>query len=102
MARFALLFVLLFAACLALPQKSRARRSPTITASVDSGVALYLSDGSAWEIRPENRPKTAGWPKGVSIGVYKTADGPYPYRLVLRPGKADGEIVSAKRLQRIR
>jgi hypothetical protein len=102
MGRFALLLVFLFATCLALPQRSRAHKSPTIIASADSGVALFLSDGTAWEIRAENRSKTVSWPKGASIGVYKIADSPYPYRLVLRPGKADSQIVSAMRLQRIK
>lgn len=63
---------------------------------------LYLTDGSAWEIQGENRPKAAPCPQKTQIAVYKVEDREFPYRLVLRPGKANIDVVAARRLLRIK
>lgn len=74
----------------------------TITARAGSAAVVYLSDGTAWEIRPENRPLAATWPAKTPIGVYKVDDRDWQYRLVLRPGKSDGDMVAARKMRRIR
>jgi hypothetical protein len=102
MARLVLFFALLCTVCLALPQRTRPHRPLTVAATLEAGVVVYLSDGSAWEIRAENRQKAAVWPKGVVVGVYKANSGQYPYRLVLRPGKPDGVVVSAILLRHVK
>ena len=62
---------LLFALCLAcsaLPQGNvHGSARLKVKAIADSGTLVYLSDGSAWEVRTENRNKAAAWPKGAGI-----------------------------------
>ncbi len=92
----------LFLVCTAVPQDVKHSSAQTkLTAIVDSGTVLYLSDGSAWEIRRENRAKAAAWPKGEVIATYQANDREFPYRLVLRPGRDDGDVISANRLVRV-
>ena len=105
MARFALLLTLLCVFSFGMTQRRPAKHGQTplaVSTTADSGLVLYLSDGSAWEIRHENRDKAKAWPKGARVGIYRTEDHDYPYRLLLRPGQSDGDIISAKRLQRVR
>jgi hypothetical protein len=99
MARIACIVFLLVAFSLASSQRTK---QLTVMASADHGVVLYLSDGSAWEIRQENRAAAAGWPMHAPVGVYRTEDRDFPFRLVRNPGKADGSVLSAKRLYRLR
>jgi hypothetical protein len=99
----AILALLLCLAAFASPQRARAhQRRITLESTADSGVIAYLSDHSAWEIRTENRAKISQWPKGEPVGVFKITDPDFPYRLVLRPNEANGEIVAAKPLHRVR
>lgn len=102
MARLTLLLALLCCFALALPQRATSKtKAPTISTNSVAGLVLYLSDGTTWEIRHEDRARAANWPKGEAIGVYKTsADRDFPYRLILKPGRNDCDIVSAKRLLR--
>lgn len=100
MTRRLLLALVLTLACLS--SAGGMIKTLTLTASADSACVLYLSDGSAWEIRGENRPKAASWPMKTQIGVYKVEDREFAYRLVLRPGKSNGDIVAARRLVRIK
>ena len=82
---------------------ARVRRSASRgVARAGSAAVVYLSDGTAWEIRPENRPLAATWPAKTPIGVYKVDDRDWQYRLVLRPGKSDGDMVAARKMRRIR
>ena len=71
-----------------------------LSAVAARGCLIYLTDGSAWEVRTEDRDKVTKWPLKTAVAVYYTNDSGWPYRLILKPGKADGDIVSAKRLVR--
>jgi hypothetical protein len=95
MRRFCILFALLIAT-LASPIGPRV----TIKAVGDNGTVAFLSNGETYEVRALNRPKVASWPHDQEIGVYVTSDREFPYRLVLRPGHDDADIVSAIRLTR--
>lgn len=96
----AALFFVLMSFCFAAPGKER--RSLHIVTSIDSATVLMLSDGSAWEIRTENRTKAAAWSKDGSLRVYKVDDRDFPYRIVIDAGKASSGVVSAKRLTRVK
>lgn len=101
MTRRFLLIPALTLACLSAAGGAKPK-TLSISATVDRGTMLCLTDGSAWEVRPENRPKVASWPMKTQVAVYKIDDREFPYRLVLRPGKSDGDIVAARRLTRIK
>ncbi len=73
-----------------------------LSAVAARGCLIYLTDGSAWEVRTEDRDKASKWTLKTAVAVYKTNDTGWPYRLILKPGKAVGDIVSAKRLARVR
>lgn len=73
-----------------------------VSATAARGCILYLTDGSAWEVRAENREQAASWPLKTQVAIYRTNDSAWPYRLILRPGKPDGDILSAKRLVKVR
>lgn len=100
MLRSFLLTLFVSVACLAIAASHL--RPLRLRAKIDSGVVVYLSDGSAWEVRVENRAKVSKWATDSPISVYRTSDTDFPFRLVLRPGDAGGEIVSVKRLTRVR
>jgi hypothetical protein len=103
MLRSALLVTILCFASFASSSSPRTHsKGLSFKASVDSGVMAYLSDNSAWEIRPENRQKVASWPIGARVLVYRTNDSGYPFRLVLKPSNGPDDIVAAKMLERIR
>jgi hypothetical protein len=84
----------------ALASGGSAPRPLTVTELVDSGTVVFLSDGSAWEVRNENRSKLQKWPRNAAISVYRTDDRDWPYRLVARRPVSD--VVSVKRLQKVR
>lgn len=73
-----------------------------VKGEAEGGLILYLSDGSSWEIRHDDAAKTVHWPAGKRAAIFRTNDGAYPYRIMLNPGEPDGQLVSAKRLQRIK
>ncbi len=88
MLRSFLLTIFLSVVCLAMgASHSKPLR---LRAEIDSGVVVYLSDGSAWEVRVGNRAKVSAWTTGSPIGVYRTSDRDFLYRLILRPGDAGG------------
>ena len=101
MIRKLLLIIVLALACIGSTGGGKPKML-TLTASADAACVLYLSDGTAWEIRVENRPKANAWPMKTQIGIYKVEDREFPYRLVLRPGKSNGDIVAARKLIRIK
>lgn len=74
----------------------------TLKASLDAGTVVYLSDGSVWEVRPENRPKVATWAIKEKVAVYRNGDRIWPYVLVLRPGDSSGGVAGARRLIKVK
>ncbi len=101
MVRKLVVILLVAVSCLALAGGGKAKPLAVLV-SADAACVMYLTDGSAWEIRVENRPKAAAWPAKTLVGVYRVDDREWPYRLIARPGKANGEVVGARRLVRIR
>lgn len=69
---------------------------------IDNACVVHLSDGSVWEVRPENRYKVVKWPSGSKIAIYKVDDRDFPFRLIIRPGDPTGEVAAVKRLIRYR
>lgn len=102
MVRLIAVLTLIVLAATCFTQAPRARRPLTLTASADSGCVLYLSDGSVYEVRSENRIKASTWKAGSPVGIFRANDKLFPYRIVLKPGKADGDVVSAIRLTRVK
>jgi hypothetical protein len=101
MVRRLFLLLVLLSTCSAMAGDGQ-KRALSVMTSADAACVLYLSDGSAWEVRVENRPKAGAWPAKTPVGVFKVDDREWPYRIVARPGKANGEVVAARRLVRIR
>lgn len=91
---------------LALSSVSGAIATPkkplTLAMVIDNACVVHLSDGSVWEVRPENRPKAAKWKSNSKIAVYRVEDRDFPFRLIIRPGDPTGEVVAVKRLIRYR
>jgi hypothetical protein len=79
------------------------RKAGTLTVAnvIERGLVVLLSDGSGWEVRPEDRGKSDTWQRGKKVGVYATDDATYPYRLIYDPAMRDTTVVSAKYLKRL-
>src|SRR5690242_8651967 len=88
----ALAFVLLSAFAFASDSK--------IKAIGDHGTIIFLTNGDAYEIRVENRQKAASWPKGETVTFYTINDRSFPYRLVIRAGRDDADVIAANKLER--
>lgn len=82
------------------PDYRRKASTLTLTRIVDR-MALILSDGSAWEVRNEDRSKSNAWQAGKKIAVYWTKHREWPYRLVFDPGSAEAKMVSAQYMKRL-
>jgi hypothetical protein len=76
-------------------------RHLSVKAVADHGVVVYLSDGSAWEVRNENRPSAASWKAGTFVRVYSIQDSGWPYRLATNPGMSSGDIISVAKLVKV-
>lgn len=74
----------------------------TLAMVIDNACVVHLSDGSLWEVRPENRLKVAKWTPNSKIAVYRVEDRDFPFRLIIRPGDPTGEVAAVKRLVRYR
>lgn len=75
----------------------------TLSKVIDSGSTVFLSDGSAWEIRSENRQRATQWPLRRRIRLYRTSDtAGFPYRLVLLSEGQPEAVISARALKRLK
>ena len=70
------LFGFLPLACVAVPQ------APYLSENINEGASLELSDGSAYEVAPDDRAKAAYWIAPFSITIEKSDDPNYPLKLI--------------------
>jgi len=64
-----------------LAQKPPILAKPMITENFYSGQYIRLSDGSLWNIRPQDTPITQGWITSVEIIIEPSQDPDYPNKL---------------------
>jgi hypothetical protein len=64
---------------LALQAKPSAK--PFLSENYYNGQYIRLSDGSLWNIRPQDTPITQGWITSVEILIAPSSDPDYPYKL---------------------
>lgn len=56
-------------------------KSLYLSENVQSGAQLRLSDGSVYEVMPEDRQKASFWLTPFQVKVEQTADPNYPYKI---------------------
>lgn len=64
-----------------LAQKPPILTKPTISENFYNGQYIRLSDGSLWNIRPQDTPITQGWITSVEIIIEPSQDPEYPNKL---------------------
>lgn len=64
-----------------LAQRSAPIVKPSISENFQNGAFIKLSDGSLWNIRPQDTPITQGWITSVEIMIAPSKDPEYPYKL---------------------
>src|SRR5688500_3608132 len=74
----------------------RRRTSTLKLVRMIDGAAFALSDGSAWEVRNEDRGRAREWEMGRKVAVYWTRHREWPYRLIIDPGTQKERVVSAE------
>ena len=52
-----------------------------LSENIQSGTQLRLSDGSLYEVMPEDRQKASFWLTPFQVKVEQTADPNYPYKI---------------------
>ena len=67
---------------------------PHITQVMNGGKELHLSDGTIWEIRPEDVIISGSWLFPSDIAISSSGDAKYPHRLTNR---ITGTYVLAKK-----
>jgi hypothetical protein len=65
----------------ALTEKKSVAKDPTLQENLKNGSYIRLSDGSLWNIRPNDVPVTQGWITPVEIKVSLSDDHQYPVKL---------------------
>ena len=70
-------------------------KTPPLTITKNIGTLVTLSDGSNWEIAPEDVHITKKWHLSDRIEVVKVKNPLYPFKLVNRSTKG-GEFVKAR------
>jgi hypothetical protein len=78
-----------------LAQKPPILAKPMITENFYSGKYIRLSDGSLWNIRPQDTPITQGWITSVEIIIEPSQDPDYPNKLT---NTLTGSSVLAKKV----
>jgi hypothetical protein len=68
---------------------------PILQENLKNGSYIRLSDGSLWNIRPEDAPITQGWITPVEINATPSGDKDYPYTLT---NSLTGSSVKAKKV----
>lgn|SRR3990167_3773811 len=68
--------------------------APMIQENLRNGSYIRLTDGSLWNIHPEDTPITQGWITPVEIQVSPSNDREYPYTLT---NSLTGSSVKARR-----
>lgn len=101
MAKLLSLFLLVWLVAISFAGPVRSK-TLTVKSKIDHGCVVFLSDGTGWEIRQENRAKVDAWPAKARVAIYKINDRGFPYRIVLDPDGGSGDVVSANRLLRVR
>ncbi len=65
----------------ALNQKAVPATKPSVTEIFYNGKYVRLSDGSLWNIRPQDTPLTQSWISSPEIIISSSQDATYPYKL---------------------
>ena len=73
--------------------------APTLQDNLYNGHYIRLTDGSLWEINPEDTPITQGWITPVEIIVSESGNTDYPYKLT---NSLTGSSVRAKKAQSLK
>lgn len=60
---------------------TRKTPSPSLSENLYSGSYLKLTDGSNWNVRPEDTPISQGWISEVEIIIAPSDDPDYPFTL---------------------
>ena len=80
-------------------QKSEKKvAGPLLQENLKNGSYIRLSDGSLWNIRPEDTPITQGWITPVEINATPSGDKDYPYTLT---NSLTGSSVKARKVQSV-
>ncbi|MDE3046481.1 MAG: hypothetical protein KGJ02_07545 [Verrucomicrobiota bacterium] len=64
-----------------LATRSPHKNRPTLSESLLNGSYIRLSDGSLWNVRPQDTPFTQSWINAVEIIISPSNDKEYPYKL---------------------
>lgn len=54
----------------------------TVEENLHGGRVLVLSDGSTWEVNPQDLSISSAWILPSPLEVKKSSDGTYPYRII--------------------
>ena len=65
----------------ALEQKPVPAKKPSVSEIFYSGKYVRLSDGSLWNVRPQDTPLTQSWISSADIIITPSQDATYPYKL---------------------
>jgi hypothetical protein len=77
----------------ALKEEAPEKKEPTLEQNINGGEKIQLTDGTLYEIAPEDRSKTAFWLTPIALKVGKSNDPQYPTQLT---NPLTGESVKAK------
>lgn len=63
-------------------QTTQVPQELTVQENLHGGKVLLLSDGTKWEVAPQNLDISSTWIFPVPMKVEKTGSGNYPYRII--------------------
>lgn len=82
--------------CNCTPQKTPPQPNLFLSININNGQKIQLTDGTIWEINPQNYATSAAWLASIPIKIVPSDDPDFPYLLV---NKNDGVSVKAKKAE---